>query len=81
VSSVGTPRKESLPGTLSPEKHTCYFRHALAADEVRVKFLPEYAHGGVMKPQGQTHQAEEGPPVPDKHRVKEVWFRGTHGDM
>ena len=27
-------------------KHVCYFRHALALDERRVKFLPEYAFGG-----------------------------------
>jgi Uncharacterized alpha/beta hydrolase domain (DUF2235) len=27
-------------------KHVCYFRHALALDERRVKFLPEYAYGG-----------------------------------
>jgi hypothetical protein len=26
--------------------HVCYFRHALALDERRVKFLPEYAYGG-----------------------------------
>ena len=28
--------------------HTCLFRHALALDERRVKFLPEYACGGAM---------------------------------
>ena len=27
-------------------KHVCFFRHALALDERRVKFLPEYAYGG-----------------------------------
>ena len=30
-------------------KHVCYFRHALALDERRVKFLPEYAYGGRTK--------------------------------
>ena len=30
--------------------HVCYFRHALALDERRVKFLPEYAYGGSAKP-------------------------------
>ena len=30
-------------------KHVCYFRHALALDERRVKFLPEYAYGGTSK--------------------------------
>ena len=27
-------------------KHVCFFRHALALDERRVKFMPEYAYGG-----------------------------------
>jgi len=35
-----------LPGTIDGMKHVCYFRHALALDERRVKFLPEYAYGG-----------------------------------
>ena len=35
-----------LPGTVEGMKHVCYFRHALALDERRVKFLPEYAYGG-----------------------------------
>jgi hypothetical protein len=35
-----------LPGTVDGMKHVCYFRHALALDEQRVKFLPEYAYGG-----------------------------------
>ena len=29
--------------------HVCYFRHALALDEQRVKFSPEYAYGGSAK--------------------------------
>jgi len=36
-----------LPGTIDGMKHVCYFRHALALDERRVKFLPEYAYGGM----------------------------------
>jgi hypothetical protein len=40
-------RGPNLPGTVTLD-HTCYFRHALALDERRVKFLPEYACGGVM---------------------------------
>ena len=35
-----------LPGTIDGMRHVCYFRHALALDERRVKFLPEYAYGG-----------------------------------
>lgn len=46
VSSIGVVRDKSLPGTDAVEKTCCYFRHALALDERRVKFLPEYSHGG-----------------------------------
>ena len=35
-----------LPRTIDGMKHVCFFRHALALDERRVKFLPEYAYGG-----------------------------------
>ena len=35
-----------LPWTVDGMKHVCYFRHALALDERRVKFLPEYVYGG-----------------------------------
>ena len=38
-----------LPRTIDGMKHVCYFRHALALDERRVKFLPEYAYGGTTK--------------------------------
>ncbi|EGO02361.1 hypothetical protein SERLA73DRAFT_49835, partial [Serpula lacrymans var. lacrymans S7.3] len=48
VSSIGVIRGKDLPGTLDPD-HICYFRHALALDERRVKFLPEYLQGGVME--------------------------------
>ena len=48
-------------------KHVCVFRHALALDECRVKFLPEYVNGG-MGPQSDGD-------------VKEVWFAGVHSDM
>ncbi|THU84328.1 hypothetical protein K435DRAFT_613753, partial [Dendrothele bispora CBS 962.96] len=46
VSSIGVIRGPSLPETTTGMKHVCYFRHALALDERRVKFLPEYANGG-----------------------------------
>ncbi|EGN98559.1 hypothetical protein SERLA73DRAFT_18293, partial [Serpula lacrymans var. lacrymans S7.3] len=51
--------------------HVCYFRHALALDERRVKFLPEYARGGVM----------ESTDVTQHPNIKEVWFPGTHSDI
>ena len=40
VSSVGIVKDKLLPLTHSSD-HICYFRHALALDERRVKFLPE----------------------------------------
>ena len=47
VSSIGVVRgKRLLPGTTDGMQHVCFFRHALALDERRVKFLPEYAYGG-----------------------------------
>ncbi|EIM79573.1 uncharacterized protein STEHIDRAFT_44268, partial [Stereum hirsutum FP-91666 SS1] len=46
VSSVGIVRDKVLPGTTSGMKHVAFFRHALALDERRVKFLPEYAYEG-----------------------------------
>ena len=42
-----------LPGTIDGMKHVCFFRHALALDERRVKFLPEYAYGGSAKPDNE----------------------------
>lgn len=67
VSSVGFARKPSLPETTSGMAHVCAFRHALALDELRVKFLPEYADGGAGPSGGGN--------------VKEVWFAGSHSDM
>ncbi|KAH7881716.1 hypothetical protein F5I97DRAFT_1818595 [Phlebopus sp. FC_14] len=67
VSSVGFGRGDMLPSTISSCDHICFFRHALALDERRVKFLPEYVYGG------RAH------PFHDNH-VKEVWFAGSHSD-
>jgi hypothetical protein len=47
--------KSTLPGTVDGMTHVCYFRHALALDERRVRFLPLYAYGGSAKPLKQTH--------------------------
>ncbi|KAJ8094997.1 hypothetical protein PM082_010215 [Marasmius tenuissimus] len=74
VSSVGVVRNECLPMTVEGMLHVCYFRHALALDERRVKFLPDYACGG-------------GSPISDSEKnssmphTKEVWFVGTHSDI
>lgn len=84
VSSVGVIRDKTLPGTTDGMKHATYFRHALALDERRVKFLPEYAHEGTSLPSSPDAKEEE---LNDRHysnilpHTKEVWFAGTHSDM
>lgn len=49
VSSVGFFRNKVLPGTADGMKHVSVFRHALALDERRIKFLPEYVNEGLCK--------------------------------
>ncbi|KAF9227008.1 hypothetical protein BS17DRAFT_441298 [Gyrodon lividus] len=44
VSSVGLVRGDVFLSTSSSAAHACHFRHALALDERRVKFMPEYFH-------------------------------------
>lgn len=67
-----------LPRIVDCCDHVCYFRHALALDERRVKFLPEYIH------EGSSHTENE-PPFPGDGKctadIKEVWFAGSHSDM
>ena len=51
VLPTGIPGGKSiLPGTVDGMRHVCYFRHALALDERRVTFLPEYAYGRSARP-------------------------------
>jgi uncharacterized protein (DUF2235 family) len=71
VSSVGFFRNKYYPGAEVAE-NICFFRHALALDERRVKFLPEY----VAAKKECFSAGEFGQP-----RCKEVWFRGSHSDM
>ncbi|KAJ8521311.1 hypothetical protein ONZ45_g1994 [Pleurotus djamor] len=70
LSSIGVLRGKSLPETVSGMGHVCHFRHALALDERRAKFQPEYVNGG----NGPTNGERTGD-------VKEVWFKGTHSDI
>ncbi|KIM35808.1 hypothetical protein M413DRAFT_32265 [Hebeloma cylindrosporum] len=83
-----------LPGTIDGMKHVCYFRHALALDERRVKFLPEYAYGGSAIPSTKSETSAGIRESTAKHTstnaVKstsnrphtiEVWFAGTHSDI
>ncbi|KAJ2926514.1 hypothetical protein H1R20_g10576, partial [Candolleomyces eurysporus] len=76
VSSVGVVRDNmsTLPLT-NTNDHICFFRHALALDEERVKFLPEYVRKTKSAPEATV--SEDGRPP----RVKEVWFPGRHSDV
>ncbi|KIJ35237.1 hypothetical protein M422DRAFT_141734, partial [Sphaerobolus stellatus SS14] len=86
VSSVGIVRGKSLPQTESAD-HIRFFRHALALDERRVKFLPEYVSGNksIGQANGQPRrvdgQARQPDKQPDPPHIKEVWFPGTHSDI
>ncbi|KZV60619.1 WD40 repeat-like protein [Peniophora sp. CONT] len=62
VSSIGVIRgRKLLPNTIDGMLHVCYFRHALALDERRVKFLPEYTYGGTaLKPQKLSDHKDAG---------------------
>ncbi|KZV95444.1 WD40 repeat-like protein [Exidia glandulosa HHB12029] len=78
VSSVGVVRDKTLPGTTNGMQHVCYFRHALALHERRVKFLPEYVNGG----RGPDLESEKTrPDVEQTPHAKEVWFAGCHSDI
>ncbi len=71
VSSVGLFHNIYYPGAELAE-NICFFRHALALDKRRVKFLPEY----IFAKKEWFSPSEFGRP-----RCKEVWFRGSHSDM
>jgi hypothetical protein len=59
-----------LPGTIDGMKHVCYFRHALALDERRAKFLPEYAYGG-----SATHPTQR-----EDKKASHISHESTHND-
>ncbi|OCH91831.1 WD40 repeat-like protein [Obba rivulosa] len=94
VSSVGVVRHKVLPGTANGMKHVCFFRHALALDERRVKFLPEYVNQGLSQLETQTqtgevsnqvgsssHPQPSGTSQSRSSHTKEVWFVGIHSDI
>ncbi|KAJ2935860.1 hypothetical protein H1R20_g1235, partial [Candolleomyces eurysporus] len=83
VSSIGVVRgKKELPDTTRGMTHVCYFRHALALDERRVKFLPEYACGGTMtSPSSGMDSDNRGNWGRIHPQVLEVWFPGSHSDI
>ncbi|KAG1761318.1 hypothetical protein EDD22DRAFT_980298 [Suillus occidentalis] len=68
VSSVGIRKQKILPSTDTCD-HICYFRQALALDERRVRFLPEYVYGGASaRPKSQLV-----PPPKEEHRREEEY--------
>ncbi|KIM73856.1 hypothetical protein PILCRDRAFT_14925 [Piloderma croceum F 1598] len=78
VSSVGMFRGKTLPLTNEINEDICYFRHALALDERRVKFLPEYVCGGISHNPMAGNAANA---ISTSPRIKEVWFAGCHSDI
>ncbi|KZV80601.1 hypothetical protein EXIGLDRAFT_629887 [Exidia glandulosa HHB12029] len=80
VSSVGIIRDKSLPGTTRGMGHICYFRHALALHERRVKFQPEFSCGGLGPDPLDTSTGEK-MVKPFYAHTKEVWFAGSHSQM
>ncbi|KAJ8699102.1 hypothetical protein PTI98_002255 [Pleurotus ostreatus] len=69
VSSIGIALKPCFPETVDGMSHVCHFRHALALDERRVKFWPEYANTDAPSSGAQ------------RGDIKEVWFAGSHSDI
>ncbi|KAG1750351.1 uncharacterized protein EDB91DRAFT_1217017 [Suillus paluster] len=89
VSSVGVRKAKNLPSTDTCD-HVCYFRQALALDERRVKFLPEYVYGSMSdrsnwvedKPSSFSKDEDKLSSSPKgQDHIKEVWFAGSHSDV
>ncbi|KAG1768105.1 hypothetical protein EV702DRAFT_740894 [Suillus placidus] len=80
VSSVGVKKTKNFPSTDTCD-HVCYFRQALALDECRVKFLPEYVYGGMSNRSDWRKCQVSALPPTDEGRIKEVWFAGSHSDV
>lgn len=83
---MGVVRRKTLPGTTWGMGHVCFFRHALALDERRVKFLPEFAYAGrtvIGEPTSVagTEASYSDMSSPHRPHIKEVWFVGTHSGM
>lgn len=81
---MGIIRGKTLPGTTWGMHHVCFFRHALALDERRVKFLPEFSYAGrtlIGDPTVDDTAAHAETSWHHRPHTKEVWFVGTHSDM
>ena len=76
VAAIGSTPGRILPNTTTGMTNVCLFRHALALDERRVKFIPEYAYGATTLSRSLDERQITLPP-----HTKEVWFVGSHSDM
>jgi hypothetical protein len=75
VSSLGIMKKEVHITSSASVTNACHFRHALALDELRVKFMPEYFS------EVNAHRSNIRRPRRAVSDVKEVWFAGCHSDV
>ncbi|KZP29585.1 hypothetical protein FIBSPDRAFT_816052 [Athelia psychrophila] len=84
VSSVGLVGNKILPMT-DEWRHINIFRHALALDERRVKFIPECImrkdHRHIDFDKEYTKVETPSGDKIDVRRLKEVWFAGSHSDV
>ena len=74
MSSLGLIKRDVHVTESASVTNACHFRHALALDERRVKYIPEYflemnAHRSTGSPRSAISD------------VKEVWFAGSHSDV
>lgn len=74
VSSVGLIKGDVFVSTSASVTNASHFRHALALDECRVKFMPEYFR------EMNAHRNSMLRPNADSD-IKEVWFSGCHTDV
>ncbi|KAF8833499.1 hypothetical protein BDN67DRAFT_737144 [Paxillus ammoniavirescens] len=92
VSSVGLVKEDVFLSSSSSTQHARHFRHALALDERRVKFLSEYFYE--MNTVTDTKKADRPQRQKSKYfpnekrtathvssNIKEVWFAGSHSDV
>lgn len=74
MSSVGLIKGDVFVSTSASVTNASYFRHALALDERRVKFMPEYFQ------EMNAHRNNMLRPNADGD-IQEVWFSGCHADV
>lgn len=74
VSSVGLLKSSNLP-FVNANPSIMMFRHVVAIDEHRVRFLPELYRYGVLD------GSPTPPATPDQTDHVEMWFPGHHADV